>query len=479
MSRFALLVLTLALAVQAFAGTGRMIIVNSDKPGQGFNDPTPATPIGGNPGTTVGAQRLAVLEAAAARWTSLIDTNVDITVTATFASIPGCTEGNSILGQARPMYWKHSFAAAPQANVWYPAALANAMSNTDLEPSRSDIFVQLNADVDNAQCLTDSNWYYGLDNNHGNDVDLYLVALHELAHGLGISGATGAPGFLDNRPASSDLRTFDESLGLRWDQMSDAQRAISVVNTGKLVWDGPNVKEMARQMLAPTTALGVTAPASIARNYDIGSADFGTPANLVNLSGAFVLAQDAANVDGPSATDGCSAFSNAGAIAGQIAVVDRGTCTFLVKARNAVNAGAKALVIIDNQRTTCLPPGMTHSGDATDITIPVVSITANDGDVVRAQFGAGVNGALRVDPNQRAGATSEGRVRLYAPCTQEAGSSTHHWDVVASPNLLMEPSINTDLTHGVDLTLSQLIDLGWTAQPKTGRRVLKRNPQDH
>jgi hypothetical protein len=41
------------------------------------------------------------------------------------------------------------------------------------------------------------------------------------------------------------------------------------------------------------------------------------------------------------------------------------------------------------------------------------------------------------------------------------GSSISHWDPIAFPNLLMEPAINTDLTHGVDLTRQEMIDIGW------------------
>jgi hypothetical protein len=40
-------------------------IVNQDGVNEGFNDPTPAAPVGGNPGTTVGAQRLFVFQHAA------------------------------------------------------------------------------------------------------------------------------------------------------------------------------------------------------------------------------------------------------------------------------------------------------------------------------------------------------------------------------------------------------------------------------
>ncbi|HEX7829067.1 MAG TPA: PA domain-containing protein [Thermoanaerobaculia bacterium] len=470
----ALLLIVMCCSLQAFAGTGRIIIVNTDKAGQGFNDTTPATPVGGNPGTTLGAQRLAVFEAAAARWQNLIDTNVDVIVNATFAPIAGCTETEGVLGQASPVVWKHSFVNAPKENVWYPIALANKFAGVDLEPQRADIFTQFNASVDDATCLGASNWYYGLDGNHGDHSDLYVVVLHELAHGLGISGAASAPGFREGRPSVSDTLTYDESLGLRWEQMSDVQRSVSVTNTGNLTWDGPNVRTIAPRMLTAITTLTVTEPALIARNYDIGTASFGVPVNVATMSGRLVGADDAANVDGPSTVDGCTAYSNAGAVAGKVAVVDRGTCTFVVKARNAQAAGAIGLVVIDNRRDTCTPPGMGNTDDASDVTIPVISISASDGDALRPQLGNTVNGTLRIDPTQLAGAAKSGRVRLYAPCTIQGGSSTHHWDVVATPNLLMEPSISSDLSHGVDLTLYQLLDIGWTAQPFTGRRLLKR-----
>ncbi|MEO5932815.1 MAG: peptidase, partial [Duganella sp.] len=35
-----------------------LAIVNGDPAGFGFNDPTPVAPVGGNTGTTLGAQRL-------------------------------------------------------------------------------------------------------------------------------------------------------------------------------------------------------------------------------------------------------------------------------------------------------------------------------------------------------------------------------------------------------------------------------------
>jgi hypothetical protein len=64
-----------------------------------------------------------------------------------------------------------------------------------------------------------------------------------------------------------------------------------------------------------------------------------------------------------------------------------------------------------------------------------------------------------------AGADVNGNPLLYTPNPLVSGSSVSHWDVTASPNLLMEPNINPDLTTTltapIDLTLPLLKDLGW------------------
>ncbi len=474
MSRRILVAFLLILAsMTASAGTGKIVIVNVDAPGVGLNDPTPALPVGGNAGTTLGQQRLNVYQQAAARWTTLLDTNVDIMVEASFAPLL-CSDDGVVLGQAGPRSVQRDFANAPLPGVWYPIALANKFAGVDLLPGLNDVTMTFNSSIDTPLCGGSSNWYYGFDGDEGIHSDFYVVALHELAHGLGFSGATRAPGFRDNRPSVFDVHTFDRAAGLRWDQMNEAQRQVSLTNTGNVVWDGENVRTFLNRYLQPVTMLAITEPAVVARNYDIGTASFGPLATRAALAGRVVRAADAANTEGPTTFDGCTAFTNADAIRGNVAMIDRGGCTFVIKSRNAQAAGAAGVMIVDNSRATCYPPGM--AGDAPDVTIPVFSIAANDGDALKTQLTAGaqMNGALRVDPSQLAGASKEGHMRLYAPCTDEPGSSIHHWDVTSSPNLLMEPSVNSDLLLNVDLAQYLMLDIGWTAPPKTGRRALTR-----
>lgn len=469
MRRTMLLAASLILTTSVFAGTGRMLIINADSPGLGFNDPTPVEPVGGNPGTTRGAQRYNVYVKAAALYSAVLDTSVDIRVRGSFAPLD-CGDTSAILGQTFVFSWHANFANAPRTGVYYPAALANKFAGVDLNASQDDMFIQFNSAVDLPTCLGDRSWYYGYDGKEENDDSLYHVVLHEIAHGLGMSSRSATDFVL---PSIFDLHTLDLTTGRTWDQMSQQERQVSHTNTANLVWTGENVTRMAPSYLQPAPIFTVTQPSAVARNYDIGTAAFGPAARRAAMSGRVVQATDAGNEEGPSTTDGCTAFSNAGAMHGNIALIDRGSCTFVTKARNAQNAGAIGVIVADNRRDTCLPPAM--GGDDAGISIPVISVTQDQGDALNAQLAQNneVRGMLRVDPSRMAGASDQGYVRLYAPCTIAPGSSKHHWDIVASPNLLMEPFINRDLLDSLDLSLYQLQDIGWT-MPRTGRRVLSR-----
>jgi hypothetical protein len=66
-----LLCLSLTLAI-GNAGGATITVINNDGVNEGFNDPTPVSPVGGNPGTTLGAQRLYLFQYAANIWGSQI-----------------------------------------------------------------------------------------------------------------------------------------------------------------------------------------------------------------------------------------------------------------------------------------------------------------------------------------------------------------------------------------------------------------------
>lgn len=93
-----------------------------------------------------------------------------------------------------------------------------------------------------------------------------------------------------------------------------------------------------------------------------------------------------------SSTSGCEAADFAGFAAGRIAVIQRGTCSFAVKAANAQAAGASAVVIFNEGQ-----PGATGLFTGTlggpGITIPVVSTSF---EVAQQLFSQGGPVTLRV-----------------------------------------------------------------------------------
>jgi hypothetical protein len=448
----------LLFSTSAPASASTFTLINLDGAGEGFNDATAAAPVGGNPGTTRGEQRLNVFRQACAIWGTILPSNVNIRVAAQFSALTPCDATSGVLGSAGAATTAVNFPGAPIANTYYPIALANKLAGTDLAPSTNDINANFNSSVDDAVCLGSSSWYYGYDHAKGTNVDLLTVVLHELGHGLGFQTfanlSTGA--YLNGQYPDIYLRNlFDRSYGLRWDQMTNGQRAASATNTGNLVWNGTYVRNAAPQILGPAAVVRVDSPAGLAGEKQFGTADFGGAMPQPSLSAEVVLV-----VDGVfPTTDGCEAFVNAAELVGKIALIDRGTCTFAQKAARAQAAGAVAVIIGNNVAGTA--PGM--SGSDPSITIPVVSITQNDAALIQDELSAGgtVMATIGTDPAHLAGTDAEGRPRMYAPAPIEGGSSVSHWDVTETPNLLMEPFISSDLTSSVDLTQYAFVDIGW------------------
>ena len=219
------------------------VINNLDSPGEGFNDNTPVSPVGGNNGTTLGQQRLNLFQKAAEIWGAAIASAVPIVIQAQFDPL-SCDSSSAVLGSAGSTNVVRDFTGAPESTTWYHSALANALAGVDLIPGADDIVATFNSSIDNNNnCLSGTNWYLGYDHNNGNDIDLLVVLLHEFAHGLGFSGFTnlGNGRFLNDIQDIYSHFTLDNSNGLHWNEMSNIQRRFSAINTGNVVWDGSAV----------------------------------------------------------------------------------------------------------------------------------------------------------------------------------------------------------------------------------------------
>ena len=127
-------------------------------------------------------------------------------------------------------------------------------------------------------------------------------------------------------------------------------------------------------------------PSSAAGSYQATGADFGHNPTTDGMMGPVVLVNDGTD----TTTDGCTPL--VGFPAGAIALVDRGTCNFTVKALNAQAAGAVAMIVANNA------PGapFTMGGDDPAIMIASVMISQADGNAIKA--GLPATGTVAANP---------------------------------------------------------------------------------
>lgn len=435
-------------------------VVNLDAgTGQGLDDPTPATPIGGNPGTTRGEQAQIVFQFAADLWGSVLDSEVPILNTVTFQPL-SCSETSGVLGSSGTNYI-FNFDSPPDgaiANTWYHSALTDALLGADANAESGhpegtpDIISRFNGDLGKPGCMSASGWYFGIDGNApDNMISLLDVIMHEMSHGLGFSGfnnlSTGA--MWDGVPDIYSVFVHNNSTGKAWTEMTDAERQASATDDTHLVFNGANVKAEAPLVLQAGVVFEVSAPAVIAGEYAYNAAQFGAAPTPANFTGDMAISTGADNL-------GCGVSVPVPGVSGKLALLDRGTCAFVEKAANAQAGGATGVVIANNEDVEIIP-----AGEDPSITIPVIGVTLSVGNTFKANLP--VTAGL-VQEEGLSGTDADGNVLLYAPAVLATGSSFSHYDTRLTMDALMEPFINDSLSSDVllDLTPALFKDIGWT-----------------
>jgi hypothetical protein len=127
---------------------------------------------------------------------------------------------------------------------------------------------------------------------------------------------------------------------------------------------GPNAQ--------PNTVI-VDPPSSAAGKYPASGAAFGPQPPEEGVSGDFVLVNDGS----ANPTHGCQPLIDFPA--GAVALVDRGSCTFVQKVNNAQDAGAVAVIVVNSV------PGdpITMGGSDPGITIPSVMVSLAHGTIIK------------------------------------------------------------------------------------------------
>ncbi len=140
--------------------------------------------------------------------------------------------------------------------------------------------------------------------------------------------------------------------------------------------------------------LTVNTPVSIAGQYQAIESNFSTANKLINVGPR--TAQVVYYNDNAAGTthEACLGVST-NVVLGKIALIDRGNCNFTIKVKNAQDAGAIGVIMVNNVQG----PPITMGGTDNTIIIPAVMITLNDGLILKNQLSNNLNVTLAVGPS--------------------------------------------------------------------------------
>ncbi len=216
---------------------------------------------------------------------------------------------------------------------------------------------------------------------------------------FGCTGSTTADIMLSalEMALADGMNVINQSIGAarQWPQYPTAQASSRLARKGVVMVasignNGPGGSSPDALFAAGAPGLGpdVIGVASFDNaqvSFTVGSTPYGfnpaTGAAPTPTSGSLPMARTGT----PASVDDACVELPAGSLAGQAALIRRGTCGFHVKALNAQNAGAAAVVLYNNTTGAISP---TVAGTP-PITIPVVAITQAQGIALDGLIAAG------------------------------------------------------------------------------------------
>ena len=219
--------------------------------------------------------------------------------------------------------------------------------------------------------------------------------MHDIWYQYGFDEANG--NFQQNNygrgGTGSDYVLADAQDGSQADPMSLNNANFSTGNDGvkprmqMFLWNrAPEVKPII-----------INSPANLAGSYAARQNSFNPGKVDLPVEPAFLQSDLVLYLDSVGGTsEGCSPPSNASAMNGKIVILRRGNCTFAVKTKAAQDAGAIALIVVNN-----VEGEITMSGADGTIKIPAISVSKLIGESILTQMGTeAVNVKLQIQASQ-------------------------------------------------------------------------------
>ncbi|MEO0421817.1 MAG: M36 family metallopeptidase [Pseudomonadota bacterium] len=247
----------------------------------------------------------------------------------------------------------------------------------------NNVFAQEDRDANNSggdrpDCGAGLDFQFPLDLNQ--EPDTYIPAatanlfywnniIHDILYAYGFDEASGnfqqnnyGRGGIAGDPVQADAQDGSGTNNANFSTPSDG----SDPRMQMFVWTGGAANELDVQA---GPAAGV---------YTATGAGFGPALDQSGIAGSLVIATDGT---GDDVNDICEPVTNGAEIAGNIAVINRGTCSFVSKVRQAQQVGATGVVIVNNVSGSPITLG--DDGTGGDIAIPSGMISLADGDVIK------------------------------------------------------------------------------------------------